>query len=78
MAEKLVNDTVPVKFLHYIGAEDNLSLPVLTDTRKIREQLEYNLIAPEVIEAEVRQKEHLAMDILHSAKSHPSSDSSNE
>lgn len=78
LAEKLVNDTVPVKFLHYIGAEDNLSLPVLTDTRKIREQLEYNLIAPEVIHAEVRHKEHLAMDILHSAKSHPSSDSSNE
>lgn len=78
LAEKLVNDTVHVKFLHYIGAEDNLSLPVLIDTRKIREQLEYNLIAPEVIDAEVRQKEHLAMDILHSAKSHHSSDSSNE
>ena len=40
LTEQLVGDKVPVKFLNYIAALDNLSLPVLTDTKKIREQLE--------------------------------------
>lgn len=56
LTEKLVNGTVPVKFLHYIGAVDNLSLPVLTDTQKIRKQLEDDLGAPDVLEAGARQK----------------------
>lgn len=67
LTEKLVHGTIPVKFLHYIGAVDNLSLPVLTDTQKIRKQLEDVFRAEDEIEAEARQKEQLAMDIWHSA-----------
>lgn len=57
LTEKLVDGTVPVRFLNYIGAMDNLSLPVLTDTQKIRKQLMDDLRVPDENEAEVRQKE---------------------
>lgn len=67
LTEKLVNETVPVKFLNYIGASDNLSLPVLTDTRKIRKQLEDEQKPVEVLEAEAREKEQAVMDLLRSA-----------
>lgn len=67
LTEKLVNETVPVKFLNYIGASDNLSLPVLTDTRKIRKQLEDEQKPFEVLEAEAREKEQAVMDLLRSA-----------
>ena len=67
LTEKLVNETVPVKFLNYIGASDNLSLPVLTDTRKIRKQLEDEQKPFEVLEGEAREKEQAVMDLLRSA-----------
>lgn len=67
LTEKLVNETVPVKFLNYIGASDNLSLPVLTDTRKIRKQLEDEQKPFEVLEAEAREKEQAVMNLLRSA-----------
>lgn len=67
LTEKLVNETVPVKFLNYIGAADNLSLPVLTDTRKIRKQLEDEQKPFEVLEAEAREKEQAVMNLLRSA-----------
>ena len=40
LVEKLINGEVPVKFIHYIATTDNLSLPVLTDTKSYREQCE--------------------------------------
>lgn len=36
--EKLVNDQVPVSFLHYIGTGSGWRLPVLTDIKSAREQ----------------------------------------
>jgi len=36
--EKLVNDQVPVSFLHYIGTGSGWRLPVLTDIKRAREQ----------------------------------------
>lgn len=68
LTEKLVNGTVPVKFLHYIGAFDNLSLPVLTDTKRIRKQQENELMSLDKFEAEAKRKEQRAMDILKSYK----------
>ena len=67
LTEKL-NGTVPVKFLHYIGAFDNLSLPVLTDTKRIRKQQENELMSLDKFEAEAKRKEQRAMDILKSYK----------
>ena len=63
LTEKLVNETVPVKFLNYISASDNLSLPVLTDTRKIRKQLEDEQKPFEVLEAEAREKEQAVISV---------------
>lgn len=40
LVEKLINGVVPVKFIHYNATTDNLSLPVLTDTKSYREQCE--------------------------------------
>lgn len=64
MTEKLVNGSVPVKFLNYTAAFDNLSIPVLTDTKIIREQLELDLRPVEEIEAESRKKEQVVTNML--------------
>lgn len=64
MTEKLVNGSVPVKFLNYTAALDNLSIPVLTDTKTIREQLELDLRPADEIEAEARKKEQAVSNML--------------
>lgn len=64
MTEELVNGSVPVKFLNYTAAIDNLSIPVLTDTKTIRKQFEVDLRPSEEIEAEARKKEQEAMNLL--------------
>ena len=64
MTEKLVNGSVPVKFLNYTAAIDNLSIPVLTDTKIIREQLELDLRTAEEIEAEAHMKEQAVTNML--------------
>ncbi len=38
LTEKLVADSVPVKYLKYRGASNNLALPILIDTKRSREQ----------------------------------------
>lgn len=68
LVEKLVDEKVPVKFLTYSAALDNCSIPVLKSTRKCREDNEIDTRPQEVIEAEARQKEQLAMDILRSVE----------
>lgn len=66
MTEKLVNGSVPVRFLNYMAALDNLSLPVLTDTMIIRKQFELDLRPAEEIEAEASEKEQAAINLLKS------------
>lgn len=63
MVERLVNGTVPVKFLDYTAALNNLSIPVLTDTKIIREQFERSLRPSEYIEAETRKNNGIEYDI---------------
>jgi len=38
--EKIVDEKVPVKYLHYISGKDNVAIPVMTDTRVVRTQFE--------------------------------------
>jgi len=64
MTEKLVNGSVPVKFLNYNAALDNLSVPVLTDTKIFRKQFERDLRPIEEIEAEARNKEQAVANLL--------------
>ena len=78
LVEKLVNDKVPVEFLTYSAALDNSSIPVLKSTRKYREDNEPNTRTSEEIEAEAKQKEQLAMDILRSAQSLSLGDGNNK
>lgn len=40
LVEKIVKNEVPVKYMHYIQTADNLSIPVLSETKSTREQFE--------------------------------------
>lgn len=46
LTEQLVGDSVPVKFLHYIGGVGNKALPVISDTRPYREHKETIINSP--------------------------------
>lgn len=46
LTEQLVGDSVPVKFLHYIGSAGNKALPIISDTRSCRKQKETIINSP--------------------------------
>lgn len=66
--EKLVNGAVPVRFLNYNAALDNLSIPTLTDTKSYREQIERSMRPEEEIEAEAKETEKRVMEMLKAYK----------
>lgn len=45
LVEKLINDQVPVQYLHYINS-DNMAIPVISNTKKYREQYDANRTNP--------------------------------
>ena len=62
--EKLVNSAVPVKFFTYLAALDNLSIPILTNTKSYREQIERSMRPEDEIEAEAKKTEQRITDML--------------
>lgn len=56
LTEQLVGDSVPVRFLHYIGASNNRALPIISDTRSCRTQSEDAIANPGNIIANLSKK----------------------
>lgn len=65
LTEQLVGDSVPVKFLHYIGGVGNKALPMISDTRECRMQKESAKTNPNNIMVDWSKK---AMDLYEQHK----------
>ena len=62
--EKLVDGVVPVRFFTYLAALDNLSIPILTNTKSYREQIERSMRPEDEIEAEAKKTEQRITEML--------------
>lgn len=47
LTERLVGDSIPVRFIQYIGSTTNMALPIISDTRRTRKQLDCAKANPE-------------------------------
>lgn len=64
LTEELVNGKVPVKYLTYVSAADNLSLPMLKDTRKTREKEEADLKSPDNVLPKIKEAAEKKLESL--------------
>lgn len=65
LTERLVGESVPVKFFHYIGGVGNKALPMITDTRSYREERDATITNPQNIMVDWSKK---AMDLYEQHK----------